>query len=144
MQTYGEPLMESLHLELLGTVQFRLGNKPLTGFTTMKAKALLIYLVVTQSPYSRDELAALFWRDMPETQAKKKSPQYLAELTNARRTASDYHPAHGRAQLRLSLFDRCRQLSRCFDTFSIHDGFAGSQRRDSSISQRFSHRLLCS
>ena len=72
--------MEPLHLELLGTVQFRLGKTPLTGFTTLKAQALLIYLVVTQSPHSRDELAALLWRDMPEVQAKKNLRNTLPNL----------------------------------------------------------------
>ncbi|WP_089941511.1 AfsR/SARP family transcriptional regulator [Candidatus Entotheonella palauensis] len=72
--------MESLHLELLGTVRFRLGKQPLTGLNTMKAKALLIYLVVTQSPHSRDELATLLWRDMPETQAKKNLRNTLPNL----------------------------------------------------------------
>lgn len=72
--------METLHLELLGTVQFRLGKKPLTGFTTMKAQALLIYLVVTQCPHSREELSALLWRDMPDMQAKKNLRNTLPNL----------------------------------------------------------------
>ncbi len=72
--------MEPLYFELLGSVQVRLGKKLLTGFTTMKARALLIYLAVTQSPHSRDELAGLLWRDMPETQAKKNLRNTLPNL----------------------------------------------------------------
>src|SRR5437870_13489608 len=63
--------MSILCLELLGTPHLYLGGKPLTGFITKKAQALLIYLAVTQRAHSRDALASLFWRDMPETQAKK-------------------------------------------------------------------------
>src|SRR5688500_383380 len=77
---YGESPMEPLYLELLGTVQFRLAKRPLTRFTTLKAHALLLYLVVTQRPHARDELAGLLWRDMPEVQAKKNLRNTLPNL----------------------------------------------------------------
>lgn len=72
--------MELLHLELLGSPHIRLGERPLTSFTTMKAQALLIYLAVTQRRHSRDTLASLFWQDMPDWQAKKNLRNTLPNL----------------------------------------------------------------
>src|SRR5256712_8746182 len=72
--------MSMLYLELLGTPHLYLGGKPLTGFITKKAQALLIYLAVTQRAHSRDVLASLFWRDMPEWQAKKNLRNILPNL----------------------------------------------------------------
>ncbi len=72
--------MSMLCLELLGTPHLYLGGKPLTGFITKKAQALLIYLAVTQRTHSRDVLASLFWRDMPEWQAKKNLRNILPNL----------------------------------------------------------------
>src|SRR5712691_7067370 len=72
--------MAMLCLELLGTPHLCLEDKPLTGFITKKAQALLIYLAVTQRAHSRDVLASLFWRDMPEWQAKKNLRNILPNL----------------------------------------------------------------
>src|SRR5262252_9312708 len=72
--------MDMLCLELLGVPQMSLGGKPLTGFTTMKVQALLIYLAVTQRVHSRDVLGSLLWRDMPEWQAKKNLRNILSNL----------------------------------------------------------------
>jgi hypothetical protein len=63
--------MELLYLDFLGPLQIRLGEQSLTGFTTMKALALLVYLAVTPGVHSRDTLANLLWSDMPDQQAKK-------------------------------------------------------------------------
>lgn len=72
--------MEVLHIELLGSPSIRLGERPLTGFTTTKAQALLFYLAVTQREHSRDALASLFWRDVPDRQAKKNLRNALPNL----------------------------------------------------------------
>ncbi|MDH3604772.1 MAG: hypothetical protein OEU26_34640, partial [Candidatus Tectomicrobia bacterium] len=72
--------MECLHLDLLGSPHICLGTKPITGFTTMKAQALLIYLAVTQRVFSRDALASLFWLDIPDRQAKKNLRNTLPNL----------------------------------------------------------------
>ncbi len=63
--------MEMLRLHLLGGPQYFLGQRPLTDFATMKARALLIYLAMMPGPHSRDELAHLLWSEMPDRQAKK-------------------------------------------------------------------------
>ena len=72
--------MECLYLDLLGSPHIRLGTKSITGFTTMKAQALLIYLAVTQRVYSRDALAGLLWLDVPDRQAKKNLRNTLPNL----------------------------------------------------------------
>ena len=72
--------MDLLCLELLGSPHMSLGGKPLTGFTTAKAQALLIYLAVTQRAHSRDVLATLLWPDMPEWQSKKNLRNILPNL----------------------------------------------------------------
>lgn len=73
-------LMELLTLSLLGPVQISLGGKPLTGFTTTKALALLVYLAVTPGVHSRDALANLLWSDRPDQQAKKNLRNALPNL----------------------------------------------------------------
>ncbi|MFN8446599.1 MAG: BTAD domain-containing putative transcriptional regulator [Caldilineaceae bacterium] len=45
-----------------------------------KAQALLYYLIVTQQTQSRARLAALFWPDMPDVQARKNLRNILPEL----------------------------------------------------------------
>jgi DNA-binding SARP family transcriptional activator len=72
--------MDTLGLELLGAPHISLGGRSLTGFTTMKAQALLIYLAMTRRVHSRDVLANLLWPDMPEWQAKKNLRNILPNL----------------------------------------------------------------
>ncbi|ETX05230.1 MAG: hypothetical protein ETSY2_24180 [Candidatus Entotheonella gemina] len=57
-----------------------MGQRPLTDFATMKARALLIYLAMIPGPHSRDELAHLLWSDMPDRQAKKNLRNTLPNL----------------------------------------------------------------
>ena len=72
--------METLRLQLLGGPRYFLDQRPLTDFTTMKARALLIYLAMMPGPHSRDELAHLLWSDMPDRQAKKNLRNTLPNL----------------------------------------------------------------
>ena len=72
--------MELLNLDLLGPIRISLYGKLLTGFTTTKALALLMYLAVTPGVHSRDTLANLLWSDMPDQQAKKNLRNALPNL----------------------------------------------------------------
>ncbi len=72
--------MEMLRLHLLGSPQYLVGQRPLTDFTTMKIRALLIYLAMIPGPHSRDELAHLLWSDMTDRQAKKNLRNSLPNL----------------------------------------------------------------
>ncbi len=72
--------MDVLCVECLGPLHIRLGEQSLTGFSTMKALALLVYLITTPGVHTRDTLANLLWSDMPEQQAKKNLRNALPNL----------------------------------------------------------------
>lgn len=69
-----------LRLQLLGGFRALLDEKPLEGFISSKAPALLSYLAVTGRPVSRDELAGLLWSDQPDDIAKTSLRQVLSNL----------------------------------------------------------------
>ncbi|MCB0193672.1 MAG: tetratricopeptide repeat protein [Anaerolineae bacterium] len=79
--------MQTLHLNLLGKPQVRLGETPLTGFGTAKAEALFYYLAVTGQPHSREALGELLWGDMPDVQAKR---NLTTALTSLRKLVDPY------------------------------------------------------
>ena len=58
-------MTSSLQLKLFGSPQITYQGQPLTGFVSIKVRALLIYLAVTARPHSRDHLAHLLWEDTP-------------------------------------------------------------------------------
>ncbi|NCC31663.1 MAG: NACHT domain-containing protein [Chloroflexia bacterium] len=60
-----------LYLRLLGAPEVRLNGALLNELTSKKALALLFYLAMTRRSHLRDELASLFWYDMPDAQARK-------------------------------------------------------------------------
>jgi DNA-binding SARP family transcriptional activator len=80
-------LRAKLEFALLGPPQVRLAGQPVTDFKTLKAQALLYYLVVTGQPQTRPSLACLLWGDMPEEQARVNLSKALSDL---RTTFSDY------------------------------------------------------
>ncbi|MCB0105571.1 MAG: AAA family ATPase, partial [Caldilineaceae bacterium] len=76
-----------LQLTLLGEPKISLNDAPLTGFISVKAQALLIYLAVATGMHTRDTLATLFWDEMPEAAAKK---NLTKALSNLRKLLGDY------------------------------------------------------
>ena len=72
--------MAELQLSLLGKLQISLDGAPVRGFASAKAQALLCYLAVTGRPHERESLAALFWGDVPETEARASLRTVLANL----------------------------------------------------------------
>jgi DNA-binding SARP family transcriptional activator len=72
--------MKTLSIQLLGTVDIRLGEQPVTGFVSNKAQALLLYLAVTQRPITRTALATLLWGDWGETAARRSLSKALSNL----------------------------------------------------------------
>ncbi|MCB0080003.1 MAG: hypothetical protein KDE47_03690, partial [Caldilineaceae bacterium] len=79
--------MNTLSLRLFGTPDIRLGDRPIKGFVSSKAQALLIYLAVTRRRGNRATLAALFWGDLSETAARRNLTKVL---TNLRQLVGDY------------------------------------------------------
>ena len=64
--------MKTLRIYLLGNVELFLGDKRLGGFATKKSKALFAYLVLGKGKlYSREQLADIFWGDLPESRARR-------------------------------------------------------------------------
>lgn len=76
-----------LYLNLFGTPEIYLDNLPALHFRTRKAKALLLYLAVTERSWSRDMLATLFWPETDDTSARKNLRDILPPL---RRQLGDY------------------------------------------------------
>jgi DNA-binding SARP family transcriptional activator/predicted ATPase len=60
---------EELRLTLLGELQITRGGKPVTGFVSGKAQALLCYLAVANRIHQRSALAGLLWGELPEDKA---------------------------------------------------------------------------
>lgn len=72
--------MAQLEIRLLGSPQFLRDNSHITEFISNKVPALLAYLAVTRRTHSRDKLAALFWGEMPDADAKNNLRQALTNL----------------------------------------------------------------
>ena len=75
----------SLQLNLFGSPQITYQGQPLTGFVSIKVRALLIYLAVTARPHSRDHLAHLLWEDTPASM----KPNLRKALSNLRQLIGD-------------------------------------------------------
>lgn len=69
-----------LRVKLLGTPRIYLHEQSLSSQITGKELALLVYLIVTGRAHTRDTLAALLWRDMPDSQARKNLRDILPAL----------------------------------------------------------------
>ncbi|MBX2998737.1 MAG: tetratricopeptide repeat protein [Caldilineaceae bacterium] len=69
-----------LEIRLLGGLQILHAQTPLTDFMSNKVRALLAYLAVTRRPHQRDALAALFWGEMSDADAKNNLRQALSNL----------------------------------------------------------------
>jgi DNA-binding SARP family transcriptional activator/predicted ATPase len=76
--------MAHLSISLLGSFQATLDGRPVTGFGTDKARALLAYLAVEANrPHRRDALAGLLWANSPQANARQSLRQALADLRRA-------------------------------------------------------------
>ncbi|HYN86874.1 MAG TPA: BTAD domain-containing putative transcriptional regulator, partial [Ardenticatenaceae bacterium] len=69
-----------LYLTLLGGLSIVQAEKPVPGFVSNKARALLVYLAVTGRPHSRESLATLLWGDFPDAKARKNLRDVLSNL----------------------------------------------------------------
>ncbi|MBC8504950.1 MAG: hypothetical protein ISR58_13420 [Anaerolineales bacterium] len=73
--------MAKLQITLLGSFKVSLENKPVSGFKSDKARALLAYLSVeADRPHRREALAGLLWPDSPERKARTNLRSALANL----------------------------------------------------------------
>lgn len=72
-----------LELILLGESTIKLNGKPAAELPSRKAEAMLIYLVCTQRPYSRELLADFFWDDRASEQALANLRSLLSGLRHS-------------------------------------------------------------
>jgi DNA-binding SARP family transcriptional activator len=70
-----------LRIQLFGSFQVRIDDKPLTRLQTDRLQALLAYLVLHRDqPLSRQQLAVTFWPDTTDVQARTNLRTLLARL----------------------------------------------------------------
>ena len=74
-------MTQRLELALLGSPEVRWGGKPVTGFRSAKAQALLYYLAATGRPQPRSTLAGFFWADVGDYYARRNLNRTLSNLT---------------------------------------------------------------
>ena len=73
--------MKQLDIRLLGSLQIKRGESPLTNFESNKVRALMAYLVVeAEQPHQRRKLSALLWPEIPETKALSNLRYALSNL----------------------------------------------------------------
>ena len=73
--------MAPLSISLFGALQIARDEQPLTGFESLKVRALLAYLAVeADRPHTRGALADLLWPELPHTSARANLRQALANL----------------------------------------------------------------
>lgn len=64
------PELDHIHIRLLGPIQIERNGQPIGHLESRKALGLLCYLCSQGKPVSRQELAALFWGDKPESRGR--------------------------------------------------------------------------
>lgn len=76
--------MSDLTIRLLGPFQVETAGKPVTGFTSDRARALLAFLATeADRPHRRDKLAGLLWPNSPQKTARTNLRRVLADLRKA-------------------------------------------------------------
>lgn len=76
--------MTQLALALLGPFQAQHNDKPITGFESMRARALLLYLAVEKAhPHPREALVELLWPELPTGAGAANLRHTLANLRKA-------------------------------------------------------------
>lgn len=74
--------MSTLDIRLFGAMEIRHQGELLTDFRSLKALALLAYLICVDRPVTRDYLAGLAWPDMAQSQALGLLRRTLHDLTS--------------------------------------------------------------
>ena len=73
-------MTKKLEINLLGTPQASIDNKPVTGYVSSRAEALLYYLAASGQGHRRESLASLLWSEVPESTAKRNLRDVLSNL----------------------------------------------------------------
>jgi len=100
--------MSVLQIKLLGGFAVHLGDQPVTGFRSAKARALLAYLAAQPDhDHTRTTLATLLWGNLPEAAAKTNLRIELSNLNKllAAHPALEISRSHARLHSRLASLD---------------------------------------
>jgi tetratricopeptide (TPR) repeat protein len=73
---------ETTRVRLLGAIQVERDGKPVGGFRSRKALALLGYLAVQDQPVSRERLVDLLWEDKTESQGRNNLSWVLSKISS--------------------------------------------------------------
>jgi len=73
-------MANELDIRLFGGLRIALDGVPLADFMSHKVPALLAYLTMNEGPQRRNDLAALLWGEMPDTDARNNLRQAIANL----------------------------------------------------------------
>ena len=73
-------MTKELEIALLGTPRASIENKPVTGYVSSRAEALLYYLASSGQAHRREALAGLLWSEVPETTSKRNLRDVLSNL----------------------------------------------------------------
>ena len=73
--------MARLSILSLGTLHITVDDVPISGFNSVKARALLIYLAIeSHRAHPRESLAGLLWPEYPERHARHTLSQVLSNV----------------------------------------------------------------
>ena len=73
-------MTKKLEITLLGSPLASIENKPVTGYVSARAEALLYYLAASGQAHRRDALAGILWSEVPETTSKRNLRDVLSNL----------------------------------------------------------------
>jgi len=73
-------MTKKLEITLLGSPLASIESKPVTGYVSARAEALLYYLAASGQAHRRDALAGILWSDVPETTSKRNLRDVLSNL----------------------------------------------------------------
>lgn len=82
-----EQAKQLLEIYTLGGLTIAHGKMPVTGLTSSKAEALLVYLAATRRTYSRETMAELLWENRPQ---RRSMSNLRVVLTSMRQHLSPY------------------------------------------------------
>jgi DNA-binding SARP family transcriptional activator len=124
--------MQTLHIKLLGVPSIWLDTTPISPEMNTKAQALLYYLVTSGRIHYRNELASLFWPDMPDAQARKNLRNILPVLRSCVGTHIIITP-------RTAMFNRYTPYTIDVETFESLVGGDPTHASTASLAEAVSH-----
>ncbi len=62
-------MSDRLEIRTLGGLTIKCSGQPVSGFTSRKSEALLVYLAYTRHPHPREVLAEMFWEERSQAQS---------------------------------------------------------------------------